>query len=110
MAIQVTGFLRIPNFGLICESPLLQLVPILSYPGILDLDVYLTQTTPEGPTRTIHTYVLKNIPHKDLIFDNSIGSIYSRFIDGLENYVISHFQEKIAANQQSIFSKVSPSN
>jgi len=78
MAVKVTGFFQNPQTGLIYDSPLLTLVPHLTYAGQIAMD------------------------------NASITDAYSQLIDALDTYVIANLENANAINSASTFEKYTP--
>jgi len=96
MAIQVTGLFQNPASGLIYQSPLLTLVPHLEYPGIINLDVHISNNG---------TVPYSNISRDSLTYNTDITDPYAQIIDALETMVISSLQNSSEMNKELIFEK-----
>jgi hypothetical protein len=100
MAIKVTGLFQNPISGLIYQSPLLKLVPILQYYGMVQMDVFIDENIGSIPYQMIS--------RSGLTYDNQITDPYDQLINALEDYVISDLQSANTINSESIFSKYTP--
>ena len=96
MAIQVTGYFQNPQTNLIYDSPLLTMVPQLTYADGLDLIININN---DG------SISYKNIDKNSLTYDSSITDIYSQLIDALDTYTISMLQNANPINSASTFTK-----
>lgn len=96
MAIQVTGLFQNPTSGLIYQSPLLTLVPHLEYPGIINLDVHISNNG---------TVPYSNISRDSLTYNTGINDPYMQLIDALETMVVSNLETANEINKSSVFSR-----
>jgi len=99
MAIKVTGYFQNPTTGLIHQSPLLTLVPHLTYPGNMTMDVHIDNNG---------TVAYQSIDRNDLVYNPEITDGYSQLIDALETYVINHLQSSNDVNAASTFEHYVP--
>jgi hypothetical protein len=100
MAIKVTGLFQNPISGLIYQSPLLKLVPILQYYGMVQMDVFIDENIGSIPYQMIS--------RSGLTYDNQITDPYDQLIDALEDYVIADLQNANSINSGSTFEKYIP--
>lgn len=96
MAIKVTGFFQNPQSGLIYDSPLLTLVPHLTYAGGISLDVNINNNGCIG---------YQSIDRSTLAYNISITDPYSQLIDTLETYVIDDLQNSNDINKATTIKK-----
>jgi len=96
MAIKVTGFFQNPQSGLIYDSPLLTLVPHLTYAGKISLDVNINNNGCIG---------YQSIDRSILTYNTSIIDPYSQLIDALETYVIDDLQNSNDINKATTIKK-----
>ena len=101
MAIKVTGLFQNPQTNLIYQNPLLQLVPVLNYPGVLNLEVSVT--SPDASGGGIMYY---NIDKTTLSYSGS--SPYESLIYGLEEYVINNLSGSNDINKIAVFERYTP--
>lgn len=94
MAIKVTGYFQNPTTGLIHQSPLLTLVPHLTYPGNMTMDVHIDNGG---------TVAYQSIDKNVLVYNPEITDGYSQLIDALETYVINHLQASNDVNAAATF-------
>jgi hypothetical protein len=99
MAIKVTGYFQNPTTGFIHQSPLLTLVPHLTYRGGMTMDVHI-----EGGGTVAYQSIDKN----SLVYNSEITDGYSSLIDALETYVISNLQASNDVNAASTFEHYVP--
>jgi len=99
MAVKVTGFFQNPQTGLIYDSPLLTLVPHLTYAGQIAMDVHIGGNGAVG---------YQSIDKNTLTYDASITDPYSQLIDALDTYVIADLATANAINSASTFEKYVP--
>lgn len=100
MAIQVTGFFQNPQSGLIYDSPLLTLIPHLTYAGGISLDVNINNNGCIG---------YQSIDRSTLTYNTSITDPYSQLIDALETYVIDNLQNSNDINKATTIKKYTAS-
>lgn len=96
MAIKVTGFFQNPQSGLIYDSPLLTLIPHLTYAGGISLDVNINNNGCIG---------YQSIDRSTLAYNTSITDPYSQLIDALETYVIDDLQNSNDINKATTIKK-----
>ena len=94
MAIKVTGYFQNPTTGLIHQSPLLTLVPHLTYRGGMTMDVHIDNGG---------TVAYQSIDKNVLVYNPEITDGYSQLIDALETYVINHLQASNDVNAAATF-------
>ena len=99
MAIKVTGYFQNPTTGLIHQSPLLTLIPHLTYRGNMTMDVHIDNNG---------TVAYQSIDRNDLVYNPEITDGYSQLIDALETYVINHLQSSNDVNAASTFEHYVP--
>jgi len=97
MAVQVKGYFQNPQTNLIYDSPLLSMVPQLTYADGLDLIININSNG---------SISYKNIDKNSLTYDASITDPYSQLIDALDNYSIDMLRNANPINDASTFSKV----
>lgn len=95
MAIQVTGLFKNPRSGQLFQSPKLELVPHLTYRGIITMDVNII-----SEYRGAIPY--ENIDRSSLTYNAEIADPYNQLIDALETFVI---QNVSVSNPDCIFVK-----
>ena len=98
MAIQVTGFFKNPQSGLIYDSPLLELVPHLLPLGDIVLDVRISNGGTVG---------YQSIDKSTLTYDSSITDAYSQLIDALQTFVVDNLKNSNDINSNSKFENYS---
>lgn len=96
MAVKVTGFFQNPQSGLIYDSPLLTLVPHLTYAGGISLDVNINNNGCIG---------YQSIDRSTLAYNTSITDPYSQLIDALETYIIDDLQNSNNINKIATIEK-----
>lgn len=96
MAIKITGFFQNPQSGLIYDSPLLTLVPHLTYAGGISLDVNINNNGCIG---------YQSIDRSTLAYNTSITDPYSQLIDALQTYVINDLQNSNDINKVATIEK-----
>jgi len=94
MAIQVTGFFKNPQSGLIYDSPLLQLLPHLLPQGNIALDVIISGGGTVG---------YQSIDKSTLNYNCDIKDVYSQLIDALQTFVIDNLKDSNDINKNSKF-------
>jgi hypothetical protein len=99
MAIKVTGLFQNPQTKLIYQDPLLTLIPMLEYPGILNLQVRIMINN-DNPFGNV-SYM--NIDKSVLEYPTTNIDPYSDLITALETYVIDNLKNANAINSQSLF-------
>ena len=92
MAIQVTGLFINPQSDLIYDSPTLTLVPHLTNPGLVLLDVMINGRDCIG---------YSNI-NRNILEYGDISDPYDNLIETLKNYVIQDLQN-VGINQNATF-------
>ncbi|MDB4232122.1 hypothetical protein N9795_00300 [Candidatus Pelagibacter sp.] len=95
MAIQVTGFFKNPQSGLIYDSPLLELVPHLLPQGNIALDVTIS-----GGGGTVG---YQSIDKSTLNYNCEIKDVYSQLIDALQTFVVDNLKDSNDINKNSKF-------
>ena len=95
MAIQVTGYYKLPS-ELICESPLVTLIPRLEYKGAINLEVIIGN----------HTILRYDVDKNTLIYKEEITDPYSKLIDALETYVINELQNSSEFNSKATYEHI----
>jgi hypothetical protein len=98
MAIQVTGFFKNPQSGLIYDSPLLELVPHLLPLGDLALDVRISDKGTVG---------YQSIDKSTLKYNTDITDAYSQLIDALQTFVVDNLKNSNDINGKSLFENYS---
>lgn len=83
MAIQVTGLFQNPQSKQLFQSPKLELVPHLTYRGVIKMDVHIISDY-KG------TIGYENIDRDILQYDTQITDPYNQLIDALETFVIEN--------------------
>lgn len=101
MAIKVTGLFQNPQTNLIYESPRLQLVPVLNYPGVLNVEASIISENTSGGR-----IIYYNIDKASLSYSGS--SPYDSLIYGLEGYVIDNLSGSNDINKNAIFERYNP--
>ena len=96
MAIQVTGFFKNPQSGLIYDSPLLELVPHLLPLGDIALDVRISNGGTVG---------YQSIDKSTLTYDSSITDAYSQLIGALQTFVVDNLKNSNNINSNSLFER-----
>lgn len=95
MAIQVTGLFKNPKTGQLFQSPKLELVPQLTYRGVISMDVNIvSEYTGAIP--------YENVDRSSLTYNLEIVDPYNQLIDALETFVI---QDVSVSNPDCIFFK-----
>ena len=94
MAIQVTGFFKNPQSGLIYDSPLLELVPHLLPQGEIALDVTISGGGTVG---------YQSIDKSTLKYNCEIKDVYSQLIDALQTFVVDNLKDSNDINKNSKF-------
>lgn len=95
MAIQVTGLFQNPNSKQLFQSPKLELVPHLTYRGVIKMDVHIV-------SEFNGTIGYENVDRDTLQYDIEITDPYSQLIDALETFVI---QDVSISNPDCTFEK-----
>ena len=98
MAIQVTGFFKNPQSGLIYDSPLLELVPHLLPLGDIALDVRISNGGTVG---------YQSIDKNTLKYNCEIKDTYSQLIDALQTFVVNNLKNSNDINSNSKFENYS---
>lgn len=101
MAVKVTGLFQNPQTQLIYQDPLLVLIPLLEYPGILNVQIriLINNDNPFGNVsymnidKSVLEYPTTNIdPYEDLIY-------------ALESFAISELENANPINSESTFER-----
>lgn len=95
MAIQVTGLFQNPQSNQLFQSPKLELVPHLTYRGVIKMDAHIISDY-KG------TIGYENINRDSLQYDTQITDPYNQLIDALETFVI---QDVSISNPDCTFEK-----
>ena len=95
MAIKVTGLFQNPKSKQLFQSPKLELVPHLTYRGVIKMDVHII-------SEVNGTIGYENIDRNLLQYDTQITDPYSQLIDALETFVI---QDISISNPDCTFEK-----
>lgn len=95
--ITVTGFFQNPSNNLIYQSPTLTLVPHLTYPGQISMDVNI-----EGGGCIPY----QAIDRAALVYDADYKDPYDVLLDALHDYVVADLKAANTINSQATFDVV----